>query len=256
MDFDPAKLLVVSGYTPDLSSFAEMASENHREYCASRGYRYRCHHSGFYGGRSPSWSKVLFLLMALSEKDEQGRNAWHWVFWIDIDAIFTNFTIPLESRLAGLAPRQEMVLGEDGWGINTGLWFVKNTSWSHECLTATWHGDPLPFLFSGLKPPVWIEQDRYMAEQTTLWHHLALRDEIARIKLVPYYELGGYLEEYDNDANIPRDQAFRPPTVNAPLPRQSWRRGDFALHLAGVSNEQRARVFTRISQDPHAIVRS
>lgn len=255
MDINPAKLLVLSGYTPNLSAFADLAAQNHREYCALRGYQYRCRQSGHYEGRHPTWSKILFMLGALAESDDQGEKAWQWVFWIDPDAIFTNFTISLESCLTDLAPGQDMVLGEDVWGVNAGLWFVKNTAWSNECLSAVWQADPLPFLMSGLKPPVWIEQARYMSEQTTLWHLLALRNELARVKLLPYYELGGYLAEYDTDANTPRDQAYNPPTANTPLQRQSWQKGDFSLHLAGVPNEQRIRIFSGMLQDGHTIIK-
>jgi hypothetical protein len=52
--------------------------------------------------------------------------------------------------------------------------------------------------------------------------------------LVPYFSLGGYLAEFDQDSYTPRDQAMLPPTSNAPLVRQSWKPGDFSLHLAGV----------------------
>lgn len=255
MYFDRSKLLVLSGYTPNIESFAGMVVRNHQEYCASRGYQYRCLTSGFFEGRAPSWSKLLFILKALAEQDEQGRKLWQWVFWMDVDAIFTNFTIPIESLSADLGPEQEMLLGEDSWGVNTGLWLVSNSSWSNECLAAVWAADPWPFLLSGLKPRVWIDQDRYIAEQTTLWHYLVLGNQLSRVKLLPYYELGGYLSEYDSDALTPREQASKPPTENAPIERQAWNQGDFALHLAGVPNDQRIRIFTGILRDENTIIR-
>lgn len=240
---NPGNLLVLSGYTADISTFAELARRNHEQYCARHGYHYQCVTSEFFPYRAPSWSKVLFILRALAERDAGGRPRWDWVFWMDIDAIFTNPARKLEPFLADLEPEQDMVLGEDAWGINTGLWFTRNTEWSNQCLSWVWHADPLPFLQFGLKPPVWIEQERYMSEQTTLWHWLAIRQQTPRVKLLPYYELGGYLAEYDNESCNPRNQAFNPPTPSTPIARRSWKEGDFCLHLAGVPNEKRVTIF-------------
>jgi galactosyl transferase GMA12/MNN10 family len=247
---DPSKVLVLSGYTENIASFADLARKNHEDYCARHGYAYQCPTAGFHRYRAPSWSKMLFILKALADKDTGASFSprWDWVFWMDIDAIFTNPAHTLEAFISGLAPTQDMLLGEDIWGINTGLWFTKNTQWSYNCLVSVWHSDPLPFLESGLEPPVWIDQARYMAEQTTLWHWLALNRQMAKVKLLPYYELGGYLAEFDTDDKTPRDQAFNPPTAASPIPRKSWKEGDFCLHLAGVPNEERVRIFTKFLQ--------
>lgn len=244
-----SKLLVLSAYTPNLGALAQLVVKNHSLYCTSKGYQYRCLNSGFCEGRAPSWSKILFILKALAERDAQGKICWDWVFWLDIDALITNPKIELEAFLKEVSPEQHMLLAEDAWGINTGLFFVRNSAWSVDCLTAVWHSDPEPFLRCGLRPPVWIEQARYIAEQTTLWHWLALRGEISKLKIIPYHRLGGYLGQYDTDSYTPRDQAFNPPTAGAPIKRKSWQKGDFCLHLAGVPGEQRVPLLQQVLKD-------
>jgi hypothetical protein len=74
---------------------------------------------------------------------------------------------------------------------------------------ASRHGySSVPFTESGVKPPVWIEQPRYLVEQSTLWHLLHLRNQVHRIQLVSYFGLGGYLAKFDQGSYTPRDQAI------------------------------------------------
>ncbi len=233
-------ILIVSGYTKELAESGDIARANHQAYANQHGYRYQCVREGFNPFKHPSWSKVIFLYEAMSVRDFQGKRPWEWIFWIDADAIITNQSVELESFLQGLPPQCEMVIGEDTWGINAGLWFLRNGPWCQQLLIDLWRADPLPFIESGVKPPIWIEQPRYLVEQSTLWHLLQLRQEDHRLQLVPYFRLGGYLAEFDKDSYTPRDQGMLPPTCNSPLVRQSWKPGDFCLHLAGVPGERKA----------------
>lgn len=238
----PNRILILSGYTPHISDLGELTRNNHAAYAGYHGYGYRCHYSHFNLSRAPRWSKIQFAYWALREADDTGKRLWDYVFWVDTDVVFTNFQLKLESFIERLSAAEHLLVGEDTWGLNAGMWILRNTLWSEQFLMAVWKSDPGPDIEKGVQPPVWIEQPRYLCEQSTIWHWLNLQNETKRIRFIPYYEFGGYLAEFDNDILSPPDQAMKPPTPNAPLARRHWQKGDFALHLARVPAERRLRL--------------
>lgn len=86
---DPASILVLTGYTPEISSYGDLAAENKARYAAKHGYAFRVVTDGFAPERPPAWSKILFIRRALA--------SYSWVFWSDADALVMNDSVRIES---------------------------------------------------------------------------------------------------------------------------------------------------------------
>ena len=71
------------------------------------------------------WSKIDALLLHLHRFD--------WLLYLDGDALVANPAICLESFLDDAF---DVVMAEDWGGYNTGAFFVRNSSFSHELLRA------------------------------------------------------------------------------------------------------------------------
>src|SRR5262249_32566909 len=102
----------------------ELGRKNHADYCARHSYRYVHRSDGFDHSRPPSWSKLRFIRDALEETD--------WVFWIDSDAVFMDWSCRLEWFLED---GFDLVLARDQLnGLNAGVFFTRNSAWSRAFL--------------------------------------------------------------------------------------------------------------------------
>lgn len=58
---------------------------------------------------------------------------YDWVLYLDADTLVTNSDVTIE----GIIPDSsggDMVLSQDMYGINTGVWLIRNTDWSEGLL--------------------------------------------------------------------------------------------------------------------------
>ncbi len=125
----PDELTVLSAFTPNVT-YGPTVRANHARYCAQHGYRYVCRESGFVTSRPAPWSKVRFVL------EELRRRETAWVCWVDADALFMHGRTPLTHFFDDTV---DIVLARDEmYGINTGVFFVRNTPWSVEFLERVW----------------------------------------------------------------------------------------------------------------------
>lgn len=184
----PCRFTVLTGYEPSYAHLGEISCPNKEAYCRSHGYTFRCRTDGFDPTRPPAWSKVLFLLEELGESD--------WVFWTDADSLIMNSAMQLGWFLDETA---DLVLSRDRInGINTGCFFVKNSTWARAFL-----------------------QRVYQQEQFS--HH-------------PWWENAAVMALYAQDPECRRHISLVPNKLfNAYLTDDSYAKGDFLLHFPGLN---------------------
>lgn len=116
---EEARLLLEKGVVASLA--------DKEEYCRRHGY-------DFYAisetppGRSVPWMKIPAALSLLSLE-------YDWVVLVDIDAVIIDHSVKLEEFTD---TRYDAIIGLDHNGINTGVFFVRNTVWSRLFLAEVW----------------------------------------------------------------------------------------------------------------------
>lgn len=190
-----ARVQLVSGYTSNYREIGELTAPTLREYAQRHNHGLRLHTGGFEIGYHASWSKIVFTKQAFSS----GADV---VFWIDSDAAVTNQTITLDSLLSF---PEELVLANDPWGINCGVWLLRRSSWSDRFLSDVWS-----------------------ARNTTakLWDQDTIQDLLDAGRLNGHYRL-----VYPRLLNaIPSRPELR---------HFHWRPGDFICHSTGANGTNR-----------------
>lgn len=110
------------------------------EYCLRHHYDLICDESAWDTSRPAAWSKIKILQKYLADYD--------WVVWVDADTLIMNPAITLEELMQSHNPHNvDMLVGHDSMRINTGVWFLYNTSWSHTFLQHVWEQEQ--FIDSG-----------------------------------------------------------------------------------------------------------
>jgi hypothetical protein len=181
----------------------DLTSSTKESYCKKHGYGFRAYTKGFDFERPASWSKLLFIKDALRK--------YQWVFWTDADVAITNPEVELE-RFSG---KEEIVMGHhyDGKGgcvLNMGVFLLRGGEFSDWLLQALW--DTKHCIHHH-----WWEQKAFleMYERGALGQHL----RVIRVK------------EED-----PENPGFN-------MTHDTWKPGDFILHIGGMGVLRRIEMF-------------
>lgn len=132
-----------------------------------------------------------------------------WVLWTDADTYITHLDQRLESLMR---PDVNLHIGYDAYGINCGVMLIRSCGWSRRFF------DAVQFLGT-----VGHQDDRVgdCQEQTTIRHILkTFPEHQSHVRAEEQHVLNSYLE--------------------------SWRPGDFILHLAGIHDDARVRILRRL----------
>ena len=217
--------------------YSQKSLDNKRAYADHHGYELIVHEPA--ATLPAPWSKIDALLLHLRRFD--------WLLYLDGDALVANPAICLESFLDDA---YDVVMAEDWGGYNTGAFFVRNSSFSHELLrkmadAATgkldlarrepWYAKTLPFEFE--------QRALHYLTDTASWRKWAARSPTkvprvdpaaaartrSHIKVVPQCALNAYL--------------VRPRLASGPsakvAARAAYQPGDFVVHLAGHKGENK-----------------
>ncbi|KAH7288561.1 hypothetical protein KP509_31G031500 [Ceratopteris richardii] len=116
---------------------ADLVSPNKRSYAKRHGYDFIDASSLLDRSRPPSWSKILAVRKHLPHYD--------WVFWNDADSLVTNPTIALDDIIDSIVGSidfenmPDFIVTEDVTGINAGMFFFRNSTWSIHFLDRWWN---------------------------------------------------------------------------------------------------------------------
>ena len=120
-------ICVVMGYNDDYQKLGDITSYANLAYCMRQKYDFRLYREGFDLSRHPSWSKLLFVRDALYNHK--------WVYWIDGDAVFTNYLMPITRyiQLGG-----DIYVGAEREMFNFGTFLIRNCEWTHYIINEMW----------------------------------------------------------------------------------------------------------------------
>lgn len=204
-------MITVAAYcTPNFEALAAVTVPSVRRYCDRHGYGHRIwnEESQSVDDRPFGFRKTecaLETLRAMAYGDDL-------LFVIDLDLLVTNHTIRLESFIDN---EHDIFATHDQNGLNSGAYLIRHTLGTEKFLEdviSRWG-----------QPGVFGEQD-------------AMRDALRieafgnLLKVLPQSAFNSYL--YGEYGAVRTHQEGQ------------WKRGDFALHLPGMSNERRIDLFT------------
>jgi len=128
----PGEICVVMLATPNILGYAAYSIAMNRMYCAQRGYAFEVYTERLDPVRHPSWHKIR----AMQEVLDQDK--YKYVFWIDADAIFTDFEAALEEVCWDV----DFCFTTDPpmWTTiaNGGVWMCRNTPSAKAFLAKVW----------------------------------------------------------------------------------------------------------------------
>eukprot|EP00285_Hemiselmis_virescens_P017898 CAMPEP_0173379870 /NCGR_PEP_ID=MMETSP1356-20130122/2677_1 /TAXON_ID=77927 ORGANISM="Hemiselmis virescens, Strain PCC157" /NCGR_SAMPLE_ID=MMETSP1356 /ASSEMBLY_ACC=CAM_ASM_000847 /LENGTH=300 /DNA_ID=CAMNT_0014333297 /DNA_START=51 /DNA_END=950 /DNA_ORIENTATION=+ len=152
------KYVIVSQATPNITDYSVWSFQVNQAYASLHGYAFyvanttATHYVG--NTRDVRWSKIKILQDLLKRDGKSGdlsvvhepedsclaSKRKHIFFWIDADAVVMNFDITLQQLMKGREDRDMVVCREGGGGnlANTGLFFLRETPWAADMLTAWW----------------------------------------------------------------------------------------------------------------------
>lgn len=117
----------------NFDSILDLTWEHKAKYAARYGYRLI---DGSYlldKRRPPAWSKIKAV------QDLLINQACDWVMWMDADTVIMNSSIQITDFLPPAhSPIDWLVASDKGGGYNSGVFVVRNTSWSKRLLQEWW----------------------------------------------------------------------------------------------------------------------
>lgn len=197
-------------YTPNFQALADVTLPNIRQYCERQGYGFIAHldHNADEDPRPFGFRKTEQVLQCLRSL-QYGRDL---ILVLDIDLLVTNQTVRVESFLED---ESDLFVTHDINGLNSGVYIIRSTIGMEKFLEdviGRW-GNP-----------------GVLGEQDAMRDSLRLESFASLRKIVPHPAFNSFLyEEYGIDRAHEDGQ---------------WSKGDFILHLPGMSNEKRIELFT------------
>lgn len=199
-------ITILTAYTPNLDSLAEVVMPNRRNYCKKHGYKSLEYREDV---RHGYWLQIHAIQKALKNHNN--------VMWLDLDIWITNPDTTIENWFQ---KDVDLITSQDAHGLNTGVIFVKKSDWSMEFIrkVATFQD------YYGHWPcPV----------QTTIAYLLIVEPKckwmIAEQAMFNSYDTSYY--QYSPER--------KEKTAN-------WQPGHFVLHLPCISSDKRIEIFKKI----------
>lgn len=113
------------------NQYMNLTMANHAAYAQAHGYAYLPLAHRLASQRDVRYHKLMWV--------ESLLRTYRWVFFTDCDALFVDFCIdvghwPREAE-AGGGPSAHLILtGDQNWAMNSGQFFIRNTSWARSLL--------------------------------------------------------------------------------------------------------------------------
>lgn len=198
--------------------------ENKKKYSEQYGYDIIIGNDLIDPSRPSAWSKLKICKYYLNQYD--------YIFYIDMDAIIMNKNIPLETFITLAGYQYDFILTEDWNGINTGVFFVKNTKFSSWFLELAWNQTQLIKKKSntGISYPFEYEQRSF---------HYLLNTKIWNDRKLPQYNHGNSTELLKHFYILPQcsmnSYVIHPLNMNKNInyKESSYVKNDFIVHMAG-----------------------
>lgn len=204
------KIIVTTFYDQNYLLLAAKTNPNHRAYCGRHGYEYRAKEmtDAFVGSGYEALCRMGFFNVDYAQETLLGMRDGQWLFTLGCDTVITKMDFELE-ELAKLYVGYEIITGSDWDGINSSQMLIKNTP-----RVRKYFDEMLSWILGG------GEHDQ------------------AYLKTHPEEFLvmsaQGWMNAYDHELRL---EEFDP--------KKHWDEGDFLVHLAGSTLEQRMGVIDK-----------
>lgn len=130
------RIAIIQLYDDGRKDYGDLTGGVASAYCERHGYTYICHRELLDYRLIPTWNKLLAVKKHLSDFD--------WVFWLDADALIVNPKHRIEDVIAPFDTGQDMLFSSDDCGLCAGVFFAKNTPWTHTFLESVLQLGELP----------------------------------------------------------------------------------------------------------------
>lgn len=212
-----ASIMFIYLYTENIYDYCQHSIKNLTAYIKKYNYGLTIYSEPFNTSVSPCWNKIPAIL--------ENLKLYSYVVWFDADAIVNNFNIPINSIL-NQYPEAEIIGCLDIYAkkecMNSGIMIIKNTPWAYNIFKKTWESE-LPHGHN---------------DQNVIFYTI-VEDLIPganqKLKSNPYC-----LKLSDKKFKLLNENTF-----NSNI--QSYKPGDFILHLMGMSTESRIDVMRQIN---------
>eukprot|EP00613_Pedinella_sp_CCMP2098_P041141 CAMPEP_0171801136 /NCGR_PEP_ID=MMETSP0991-20121206/72086_1 /TAXON_ID=483369 /ORGANISM="non described non described, Strain CCMP2098" /LENGTH=306 /DNA_ID=CAMNT_0012412761 /DNA_START=324 /DNA_END=1241 /DNA_ORIENTATION=- len=113
------------------SEMTRMSVHNKQRYAARHNYELITAGAGEIDpSRPPAWSKLLALRRHLPRFD--------YLLFVDVDTLVMNPDITLDELVARGGSNSDLIFTEDWNGVNSGVFMVRNSTWTHWFLDEAW----------------------------------------------------------------------------------------------------------------------
>lgn len=123
-------LKIITAYNNKYKPLIDISFPIIENYCNYHCYAFEAYKISENYPRPASWAKIQYLLTNLEE------NTYHYVLWIDADAIINNSRYDL---LSVIDPSKYIYLSKDFNSINCGVILLKNNFYNKQLLSNIWN---------------------------------------------------------------------------------------------------------------------
>ncbi len=226
-------IALVTISTPNRQAFAQYSLEAFKKYCAQWNYDLHTFDKNLAPERLIEWSKIKAVQTVLETKK------YHWVAWFDDDIFITNPTISLQKFIGEAGDQKHFIIGENilcrtddfCHYVNSGLFLVKNSTWSREFLRQVWdigysrYNTKSPELEESAIGELLLESPKY--------------SKSPHIHIFPARRLQSFLLTLQRKSPLEH------------RPQSQWIPGDFAAHMARENEFFRTCYMQQLTQNPN-----
>ena len=236
-----------------MESISALSIANKRAYAEAHGYSLHVADGSVVDRSRPAaWSKLLALRTHLPRHE--------WLLFMDMDTLVMNPALSLEaSGLLDGGDAFDVVMSEDWSGANTGVFLLRNSSWSNWLLEELWRQEALvgpADPATGRRYPFEYEQRAvHLLLQTDVWRARGLppydgapgarsstADVRAHFRMVPQCALNSYML---SPLALPWAKGFGTAARTA----AQYAPGDFVVHMAGHKGVNKVRLFEECARE-------
>tara|TARA_B100000287_G_scaffold400574_1_gene419916 strand:+ start:7131 stop:7832 length:702 start_codon:yes stop_codon:yes gene_type:complete len=220
-------ICVLSFATGNIWSWAASVFKNNKEYCEKHGYKW----SGHYGLKDPNrptnWSKIAYIL-------DEMKNGYDWIFWIDADAMIMNHKIKVEDLIDN---DYDFAVSHSPCGWCTGTWFINNNNYSKELLEYTYSKEDFINHSSGIQVDAAFANAVYEKGARIIVHDQKKMNSLPPFR---FFNKRNEFRDFTVEAGV-----FKHSATRKSFEENSFEKGDFVLHAAGLNNLGRETVFRK-----------
>lgn len=212
-----SRIAIIGAHDYKYDSIGKWAHLNKASYAQKHGYDFFLYSESLDPTRLGYWNKIIAIKNHLKDYD--------WIFWLDSDALIINFDIKLENLID---EEFDFITTRDHFdldSINSGQFLIKNCDWSFNFLNAWYslnHIQKQPGFDNG-------------ALKILVNEFESIRP---RVKIIPLRMLSSYVSKFS--IYLREYQQYSIPIDNL------YQDGDFIIHLAGFSHNERIELMEKI----------